>query len=204
MASVRSIVTLRVEPLTTIDASGLTSTILPKVLIQPSMVVRTDPDTAVSLIPVAAVNDVWRVDFSVPSDMPDYTFLPISLLGSFVGTTFTSDFWNVNAAYAITPPQAREQAFQSFTLGAGRLGFDGAANFIFQSAAPVFQGYPPFPVETGGAAFVIGALSFVCAVFDAATAAATSLFVDARWLAFPRATTQNAAYYMPRLGFNPS
>ncbi len=189
----------------TTDASGLTAGILPQALWQPSFILRTNPSAvlAASVTALAAAGDIWRIMIAAPSAMPDFSFYPIAMGASFVGLNVA--FWETDALYTIVPPVGQiplQHSWRSFQLDSVRPVFDGATIDTIQTASPEFQSYPPSPVEAIDTAIAaIGGLQFAVGTFQAAEKAVIELSVDARWLAFPRAVTRNAGFYMPRLFF---
>ncbi len=195
-------------PLITEDAAALTSDIMPEGPWQPKMVLRTDPTELLDLgaSGIAADGDIWRIMLAAPSAMPDTMFYPIAMTASIVG--LNTVFWEDAALYAIAPPVGvvpLQHAWRSFTLDSVRTVWNGGVVENIQTAAPVFQGFPPTTVEaieTGISA--IGGLQFICQTFDAGQAAAQFLSIDARWLGFPRSLARSAGFYMPRLFYKPN
>ncbi len=207
MADDTETIFLKTFPLTTTNAAGLRSPIQPELSFQPNAVLRSDPSVLIPLsgTVLAADGDVLRIMLAAPGAMPDTTFYPIGLTAAFVGEVTGTGFWETNALYSIVAPVGvvpLQHAWRSFSMDAIRTVFNGAVTVGFQSASPVFQGFPPSPVaaiETGISA--IGGLQFIVSTFDAADLAAMSLSIDARWLAFPRAAVRNAGFYMQRMFF---
>ncbi len=196
------------QSLVTEDAAGLLAGILPHSTWQPSFLLRTDPSELVLLsgTSLAADGDVYRVMIAAPAFMPDYFFYPIALTCAFNGPNTL--FWQANALYTIVPPVGvvpLRSAWRSFTMDPVHAVFNGADLQAYQTAAPVFQGFPPSEVlaqETGISA--IGGFQFRVATFVTAERDGQSMSIDARWLAFPRAVVRSAGFYTPRMYFKPN
>lgn len=209
MANDTDIVFLEVQPLVTIDAGGLKDTVLSKSAFQPTMVLRTDPSVllALSATALAAAGDTYRIMIATPSAMRDSVFYPISLNLSFAGEVAGTGFWETLALYSIVAPvgpNPLRHAWRSFDLDAIRTQFNGGTIVGYQTASPVFQGFPPSPViavETNVSA--IGGFQFVVATFAAADKAAITVSIDARWLVFPRSASRNAGFYTQRMSYIP-
>jgi len=154
---------------------------------------------------LAISGDVWRIMLAAPSAMPDYTFYPIALTASFAGMAINSSFWDQDALYSVIAPVGPNplvHAWRSFRLDNIRRVFNGGVTVGYQTAAPVFQSFPPSPVSAIETAIsAIGGLQFIVGTFGAGDKAAINLSIDARWLAFPVSVTRNAGFYVPRLFF---
>lgn len=207
MANTTTIVLLEPEPLITTDAAALTAAVFPRAEFQPSFILRTNPETAVN-IPIAANGDRWRVLLAPPSAMPDYSFYPIAMTTSFLGGTtqdFSGSFWNANGFFTIDPPIGRDFVWKNMVLGTTLNIYNGTLTRTIQPSVPVFSGFPPAPVTATDPDVIlnnsIGGFQFIVSTFVEIERAAMRLYIDARWLAFPRSVTKNAAYYVPRLYF---
>jgi len=204
VANATTIALLQQFPLTTKDAAGLRADIQPAIEFQPAFVLRRDPDDTIN-IPISASGDFWQVLLAPKGPMPDYAFYPIGLTASFVASTFAAAFWRLEANYSINSPFERDWTWKAFDLATQRGIFNGTTTPGTQSATPVLAGFPPAPIIADSSVILrnaLGGFQFRVDTFDATTAAAMTLNIDARWLAFPRSATRNAAFYMPRLGFN--
>ncbi len=207
MADATETIFLEASPLTTTDASGLTSDILSKLSFQPNYVLRSDPSVLVALSStvLSADNDVFRVMLAVPSSMPDVTFYPIALSVAFTGEVAGTGFWDTPALYSIVAPVGTvplQHAWRSFDLDALRTVFNGGVTVGYQTGAPVFQSFPPSPVAAVETAIsAIGGFQFTISTFAAADLAAMNMSIDARWLTFPRSAVRNAGFYAQRMFF---
>lgn len=210
MADDTEIVFLDRTPLTTTNAAGLTSDVVPQEIFQPNQVLRSNPSTLIDVgaTSLAATGDVLRIMLAAPSAMPDYTFYPIALTASFVGENSGTGFWETLALYSIVAPVGTfplQHAWRSFSLDPIRTVFNGATVVGFQSAVPVFESFPVSPVEAVETTVsAIGGFQFTVDTFDAADKAALRLSVDARWLVFPRSAIRNSGFYSQRMFFRPN
>ncbi len=210
MSSSTSTVFLDKVALTTTDAGGLLSDVIAKTEFQPNGVLRSDPSALIPLsgTSLSADGDIMRIMLAAPSRMPDTVFYPVGLTAAFTGEVTGTGFFEAAALYSIVAPVGvvpLQHAWRSFTMDTLRDVWNGAVKVGFQSAAPVFQSFPPSPVEaveTGISA--IGGLQFTVSTFDATDKAAMNLSIDARWLTFPRSAVRNAGWYSQRMFFKPN
>jgi len=210
MADDTEVITLEQTALVTTNSAGLTSSIIPQGSFLPNFVLRSDPSVLIALSAgdLTTTGDILRIMIATPSAMPDYTFYPIALTCSFSGEVAGTGFWELPALYTIVAPvgtNPTRHAWRSFSLDSVRTVMDDLAVVGYQTAAPVFQSFPPSPVSSEATAIsAIGGFQFTVDTFDAADKAAIKLSVDARWLAFPRSAVRNAGFYTQRMFFKPN
>lgn len=208
MADDVEVLFLKQFPLTTTDAAGLEANIQSSLSFQPNFVLRSDPNELIDLSAgdLTTTGDVLVIQIAAPSAMPAYTFYPIALTASFVGEVAGTGFWETAALYSIVAPVGTiplVHAWRSFDMDAVRVVNDSLGTTSgFQSAAPVFQSFPPSPVAAIETIISsLGGFQFTVDTFDAADKAAIKISVDARWLVFPRSAVRNAGFYQQRMFF---
>jgi len=211
MGNSTSIKVLQARPLTTGDAGGLTADVIPEAMYQPTMVLEADWDNGINVsgTSLSASGDIWNVVFGPASSVPNIVFYPISLKFTLLcdSTAAFASLFDTDAGFSISAPYNRNFVWQTVTLDTPKLGYAGAAEFYWQSGSPIFASYPPPPeaADVGVTAQdAVGGIQLTIDTWDATAAAATSLYVDARWLGFPRNAIRSGGFYTPRLFSTPN
>lgn len=211
MADGSSTFTLSPRPLTADDAAALEVDIRPEASFQPVYVLESDSTASATVAgtALAANGDHWYIGAATPSPMPGYIFYPIAFQVQFRCTDLAAfdDFFELACASAIRPGFNDVKAWHQEVMIAPNAVYDGTNVRKIQSLDPSWVGYPIRPATPSSAVLAERALGAACVTvktWDAGVAAAAACSLDARWLAFPRATERSAGFYTRRLFFTPN
>ncbi len=182
---------------------------MPQTLWEPAKLLETTIGSGLSVSgsSLAANGDIWEVLLAPPSAMPDYIFYPIALTATLFSAPHDvafASFWNTACGVAINPSYQKSFVWDHFVAEPPMVGYS-TTEFNYQSLNPPFHGHPIRPAAADGATVTINALGgfqLTIDTWDAGVAATTTLFIDARWLAFPRAVARSSGFYVPRLYFD--
>lgn len=212
MASVTAQIQVHSRQLTSADAGALLADVESSPFFQPTAVLETDFSNRYNLAgsALAAAADTIRFLFTPLNSIDNMVWIPYAMHGVAVCTAgiggFTG-FWQDTACYSINKPGDEDYPWDSVTMDAVRLAYNGTALIQMQTVNPDWHAWPPVPAVAEGATQTeraLGGLSLTVGTYDAATEAATSLFFDCRWLGFPRGSERNSGYYTPRMYMNPN
>lgn len=213
MANTTTIVLMKASPLTGIQDGVLYADIVGQENFQPAFVLETDPTSAltVSSTGLAADTDIWRIVCAPSGPMADYRFvcLQLRLILSDTGANaaFTT-MWEDEAAYAMSTCDSSSDAvaWDYTTLQPVMNVIDTGGERLQRALAPDMRGFPPQPSAATSDTILenaLGGFQLKVATWDATSAAATNMFVSARFLAFRAPATRNAGYYAPYRYFSP-
>jgi len=158
--------------------------------------------------------DIWEVNFCLPGDFPDLTFLLVSMHGILLcATAYSTEFnamFSASCSYRVIPNHVLGSLiWHPVELSGNRKMFDGNIFRRYKSVEPDLKGTPSRfrTPDDGGSGFAylraLGSLQFVIGTYNSNAATSTYLYADARWLAYPRTAVDNAALYVPRQYVDP-